>query len=80
MERRCSRKIRALFDENVSIGIKSGLGMHLIRDLSKAINAEIIVNSKENTGTRISILIETFLISYPWKSEFDNDTVKKLLS
>ena len=51
-------KFRALFDENVSIGIKSGLGMHLIRDLSKAINAEIIVNSKENTGTRISILIE----------------------
>lgn len=51
-------KFRALFDENVSIGIKSGLGMHLIRDLSKAINAEIIVNSKENTGTCISILIE----------------------
>ncbi|SIS90281.1 Signal transduction histidine kinase [Kaistella chaponensis] len=51
-------KFRALFDENVSIGIKSGLGMHLIRDLSKAINPEIIVNSKENTGTCISILIE----------------------
>jgi signal transduction histidine kinase len=50
-------KFRALFDENVSIGIKSGLGMHLIRDLSKAIDAKISVNSKENMGTSISIMI-----------------------
>ncbi|SEG43365.1 Tetratricopeptide repeat-containing protein [Halpernia humi] len=51
-------KFRALFDENVSIGIKTGLGMHLIRDLSKAIDAEISVNSVENVGTRISLIIE----------------------
>ena len=50
-------KFRALFDENVSIGIKSGLGMHLIRDLSKAIDAQISVDSKENVGTSISIRI-----------------------
>lgn len=51
-------KFRALFDENVSIGIKSGLGMHLIRDLSKAIDAQISVDSNENVGTSISISIE----------------------
>lgn len=50
-------KFRALFDENVSIGIKSGLGMHLIRDLSKAIDAQINVSSIENVGTSISIKI-----------------------
>ena len=50
-------KFRALFDENFSIGIKSGLGMHLIRDLSKAIDAQISVDSKENVGTSISIRI-----------------------
>lgn len=53
-----AEKFRALFDENVSIGIKSGLGMHLIRDFSKAIDAEIIVDSKENIGTSISIEIK----------------------
>lgn len=51
-------KFRALFDENVSIGIKSGLGMHLIRDLSKAIDAQISVDSKENVGTSITIRIQ----------------------
>ena len=54
-------KFRALFDENVSIGIKSGLGMHLIRDLSKAIDAQISVDSQENVGTKISIRIENKL-------------------
>ena len=50
-------KFRALFDENISIGIKSGLGMHLIRDLSKAIDVEISVDSKENIGTKITLKI-----------------------
>ena len=50
-------KFRALFDENVSIGIKSGLGMHLIRDLSKAIDAEISVDSVDNVGTKIILKI-----------------------
>lgn len=51
-------KFRGLFDENVSIGIKSGLGMHLIRDFSKAIDAQITANSQENVGTSISVRIE----------------------
>lgn len=43
-------KFRALYDENTNIGIKQGLGLHVIRDLSKAIGAEITVNSDEEKG------------------------------
>ena len=43
----------ALYDENQVVGIKSGLGLHLIRDLAKAINCEIKVESKIGKGTTI---------------------------
>ncbi len=49
-------KFRALYDETEVVGIKSGLGLHLIRDLAIAINCEISVNSTQNKGT-------TFVIS-----------------
>ena len=42
---------KALYDENEVVGIKSGLGLHLIRDLAKAINCEIVVDSKIGEGT-----------------------------
>ena len=42
---------KALYDENQVVGIKSGLGLHLIRDLAKAINCEIVVDSMIGTGT-----------------------------
>ena len=44
-------QFKALYDEKVVVGIQSGLGLHLIRDLAKAINCEISVDSKENIGT-----------------------------
>ena len=44
---------KALYDENQVVGIKSGLGLHLIRDLAKAINCEIEVDSKIGKGTTI---------------------------
>ena len=46
-----NENFNALYDENQVIGIKSGLGLHLIRDLAKAINCEIEVNSKIGEGT-----------------------------
>lgn len=46
---------KALYDENEVTGIKTGLGMHLIRDLAKAINAEIKVNIAEGRSTEIII-------------------------
>ena len=44
-------QFKALYDDKEIVGIKSGLGLHLIRDLAKAINCEISVNSIVNEGT-----------------------------
>ena len=46
---------KALYDEKEVVGIKTGLGLHLIRDLAKAINCEIAVDSKQNEGTTITL-------------------------
>jgi signal transduction histidine kinase/tetratricopeptide (TPR) repeat protein len=48
-------EFKALYDEKEVSGIKSGLGLHLIRDLAKAINCEIKVDSKLNEGTTITL-------------------------
>ncbi|GAA5091070.1 hypothetical protein GCM10023210_17980 [Chryseobacterium ginsengisoli] len=48
-------KFKALFDDSVTIGTKKGLGLHLIRDLSKAINMEIEVKSEQNKGSTITL-------------------------
>jgi signal transduction histidine kinase/Tfp pilus assembly protein PilF len=42
---------KALYDDTEVVGIKTGLGLHLIRDLAKAINCEISVDSKVGIGT-----------------------------
>lgn len=46
-------KFKALYDDSEVVGIKSGMGFHLIRDLAKAINCAISVNSKSDFGTEI---------------------------
>lgn len=46
-------QFRALYDENEVIGIKSGLGLHLIRDLAKAVGCRVSVERKADTGTTI---------------------------
>ena len=43
-------KFSALYNDQGKIGIKNGLGLHVIRDLCKAINAEIKVNSDKIIG------------------------------
>lgn len=48
-------QFKALFDEKEVVGIKSGLGLHLIRDLAKAIDCEITVDSKIKEGTTITL-------------------------
>jgi signal transduction histidine kinase len=48
-------QFKALYDEKEVTGIKSGLGLHLIRDLAKAINCGISVESKLNSGTTITL-------------------------
>ncbi|WP_309640193.1 tetratricopeptide repeat-containing sensor histidine kinase [Flavobacterium sp.] len=50
-------QFKALYDENEVVGIQSGLGLHLIRDLAKAVDCSIAVDSKPNEGT-------TFILSF----------------
>lgn len=46
-----NEQFKALYDDTEVVGIKTGLGLHLIRDLAKAIDCEIKVESKPNEGT-----------------------------
>ncbi|CAM4353105.1 tetratricopeptide repeat-containing sensor histidine kinase [Flavobacterium terrigena] len=48
-------QFKALYDDKEVVGIKTGLGLHLIRDLAKAINCEIEVNSKKDIGTTFTL-------------------------
>ncbi len=48
-------QFKALYDDTEVSGIQSGLGLHLIRDLAKAIHCEISVDSKINEGTIITL-------------------------
>ena len=48
-------KLKALFDESEFTGTKSGLGLYLIRDMAKAINCEIEVDSKLGEGTTFTL-------------------------
>lgn len=49
-------RFKALYDDSEVIGIKSGLGLHLIRDLATTINCKIEVSSKPDFGTTFTIL------------------------
>lgn len=51
-------KFRALYDENEVAGIKTGLGLHLIRDLAKAINCQVSVNTNVESGTTFTLLFQ----------------------
>lgn len=50
-----SEQFRALYDETEVIGIRSGLGLHLIRDLAAAINCRISVDSDLGSGTTFTL-------------------------
>ena len=51
-------QFKALYDDSEVIGIKSGLGLHLIRDLATAINCKIEVDSKPDFGTTFTIIFQ----------------------
>jgi signal transduction histidine kinase len=48
-------QFKALYDDKEVVGIKTGLGLHLIRDLAKAIDCEIKVVSEKEKGTTITM-------------------------
>ena len=47
-----------LFDDTAIVGIKSGLGLHLIRDLAKIIDCSIRVNSEMTKGTSVTLVFK----------------------
>ncbi|NHM06725.1 sensor histidine kinase [Flavobacterium sp. CYK-4] len=49
------QQFKALYDTDQKVGIKSGLGLHLVRDLAKSIEAKIEVKSQIGQGTTIQI-------------------------
>lgn len=48
-------QLKALYDDKEVVGIKTGLGLHLIRDLAKAIDCAISVDSKKDLGTTFTL-------------------------
>ena len=48
-------QFRALYDDKEVVGIKSGLGLHLIRDLAKAIDCQVVVVSEPEGGTTFTL-------------------------
>jgi len=49
-------KFKALYEDHKSIGIKKGLGLHVIRDLCKSINCNVEVKSNQMIGETQIIL------------------------
>lgn len=49
-------EFKALYDKTHTTGIKSGLGLHLVRDMAKAIGGKIEVISEIDKGTTIKII------------------------
>ena len=50
-------QFKALYDDNEVVGIQTGLGLHLIRDLAKAIDCKIEVKTNPNQGTIFTLLL-----------------------
>jgi signal transduction histidine kinase len=46
---------KALYDDAAPIGIKSGLGLHIVRDLAKAIGCHLSVNLKHGSGVELQL-------------------------
>lgn len=49
-------QFKALYDEKEAVGIKNGLGLHLVRDMAKAIGYQVTVNSTLANGITITLI------------------------
>ena len=50
-------KLKALYDETIGSGSTHGLGLHIIRDLAKAINCSITVQPNPGQGTLFILVV-----------------------
>ncbi|SEI99313.1 Signal transduction histidine kinase [Dyadobacter sp. SG02] len=48
-------QLNALYDDHAAMGIKSGLGLHLIRDLARAISCQISAQPNAGNGMKFSL-------------------------
>jgi len=55
------QQLKALYDESEIVGVKSGLGLHLIRDLARAIGCSIKVASEKNAGSTFTLTFDQLL-------------------
>jgi C4-dicarboxylate-specific signal transduction histidine kinase len=46
---------KPLYDDSAPIGSKNGLGLHIVRDLAKAINCQLLVNPKPGHGVELRL-------------------------
>ncbi len=53
-------QLKALYDETASSGSKNGLGLHIIRDLAKAIGCIVDLKPSKEGGTQFVLSIPTF--------------------
>ncbi len=49
------QQLQALYDGSLPVGIKSGLGLHLVRDLARAISCAVTVQSAPGKGTEFQL-------------------------
>jgi signal transduction histidine kinase len=48
---------KALYDDNVTANVKNGFGLHLVRDLAKAIRYKISIQSQPGMGTTFTLSV-----------------------
>ena len=49
-------QLRPLYDETATMGIKNGLGLHIVRDMGKAIGCKVLVNTQLEKGVEIKLV------------------------
>ncbi len=55
-------QLKALYDDKVSSGAKQGLGLHIIRDLAKAIGCSIILNAQHKAGAEFILCLQAGVV------------------
>ena len=50
-------QLRPLYDDTIPIGIRNGLGLHIVRDMARAIQCTIVVNTQRVKGVEIRLVV-----------------------
>lgn len=52
-----SAQLQALFDETLPVGIRNGLGLHVVRDMAKAIGCTVSARPAEGGGLEVVLIM-----------------------